>query len=137
MTGSNPLVKQTNTANVLLGTYVDGSYSGAGTVIDGVSVPNYQNGTFTPPSAPNQPQTVTYNFTAAQLAVLNSYIGGGDAARIAFGFDSDCHFYNDGIQFTMSATPPPPPVPEPATTLMGVACMVPILGSILGRRRKS
>ena len=133
----NPLVKQTNTTNIMLGTYVDGSFSGPGTLIDGVSVPNYQNGVFTPPSSPNQPETVTYNFNASQLVALNNYIQGGDVGRIAFGLDSDCHFFNDGVQFTMSSGGPQPVIPEPATTLAGIACVVPILGSIFGRRRRS
>ena len=131
---TNPLVKQGTTTNVMLGTYVDGSFSGAGTVIDGVTVPNYQTGTFTPPASPNQPQTVTYNFTPSQLAALNSYItgaGAGDAGRISLGFDSDCHFFNDGITLTLTS------VPEPGTAVAGLGCMLPILSSFFGRRRRS
>ena len=70
----NPLVSTANTSNILLGTYVDGSYSAAGTVIDGVTVPNYQTGTFTAPAATqagNSAETVTYNFNSLQLQKLN------------------------------------------------------------------
>ncbi|MEO8044903.1 MAG: hypothetical protein ABI674_08345 [Spartobacteria bacterium] len=47
----------------------------------------------------------TYNFTATQLQTLASYIANnGD---LAFGLDPDCHFFNDGINFTMTLTPVP------------------------------
>ena len=143
---TNPLRDTTapvNTNNILLGTYVDGSYSGSLGTVDGVAVPNY-NGTYTPPAgtqAANAAQTVTYNFNALQLQKLNEYISGGvsggDNGRIAFGFDSDCHFFNDGIEFTMISNVAPPPIPEPASALAGVACLVPILNSAFGRRRKA
>lgn len=51
----------------------------------------------------------TYNFTAANLAVLSQYILNG--GNIAFGFDPDCHYWNNGIVFTIItgnvATPEP------------------------------
>jgi hypothetical protein len=53
------------------------------------------------------PTTFTYNFTAAQLVALQSYIANG--GNIAFGLDPDCHFFNDGVKFTMS-------VPDGGTT---------------------
>ena len=142
---TNPLRDTTvpvNTNNILLGTYVDGSFASNLGTVDGVTVANY-NSTYTPPAATqatNAAQTVTYNFNALQLQKLNEYISGGvsggDNGRIAFGFDSDCHFFNDGIEFTMISDVAPPPVPEPATALAGVACLVPILNSAFGRRRK-
>jgi hypothetical protein len=53
-------------------------------------------------------QNFTYTFTAAQLTALAAYIAnGGD---IAFGIDPDCHFWNNGIVFTITtavATPEP------------------------------
>jgi hypothetical protein len=55
------------------------------------------------------PTTFTYNFTAAQLLALQSYIAhGGD---IAFGLDPDCHFFNDGVTFKITTT-----VPDTGTT---------------------
>ena len=45
------------------------------------------------------PTTYTYNFTAAQLAALQQYISNGK--NIAFGFDPDCHFWNNGVTFTI------------------------------------
>jgi hypothetical protein len=64
------------------------------------------------------PVTFTYNFTAAQLLALQSYIAnGGD---IAFGLDPDCHFFNDGVTFKITT------VPDTGTTaiLLGGAFVV-------------
>ncbi|CAN5380699.1 hypothetical protein BH20VER3_BH20VER3_17720 [soil metagenome] len=73
----------------------------------------------------------TINFTASQLQTLSAYIANGN--DLAFGLDPDCHFFNDGIKFTMSLTP----VPE-----MGALC--PIIGLLAAiafthilRRRRS
>jgi hypothetical protein len=52
-----------------------------------------------------------YTFTADQLKVLSAYFLNG--SDIAFGFDPDCHFWNDGISF--SFTTAPTATPEPAT----------------------
>jgi hypothetical protein len=61
----------------------------------------------------------TYTFTAAQLQALTNYINNGH--DIAFGFDPDCHFFNDGIIFTMNVVP----IPE-------VANILPIAGLLIG-----
>jgi hypothetical protein len=56
----------------------------------------------------------TWNFTGAQLEALAAYIlNGGD---LAFGFDPDCHFWNNGITFTYTTTPTPEPA---AMALLG------------------
>ncbi len=55
-----------------------------------------------------------YTFTADQLKVLSAYFLNG--SDIAFGFDPDCHFWNDGIAFTFTTTPNT--VPEPTTMLL-------------------
>jgi hypothetical protein len=47
----------------------------------------------------------TLNFTASQLQTLSAYIANGK--DIAFGLDPDCHFFNDGVTFTMTLTPVP------------------------------
>ena len=65
----------------------------------------------------------TLSLTDAQLATLTSYINnGGD---VALGFDPDCHFYNDGISFTLTTSP----IPEfssgiPVAGLVGVAVVI-------------
>jgi hypothetical protein len=46
------------------------------------------------------------------LNILSAYfMNGGD---FAFGFDPDCHFWNNGITLTLT-TCPPTATPEPAT----------------------
>jgi hypothetical protein len=60
---------------------------------------------------PTTPQTFNLAFTPAELAILATYISaGGD---FAWGFDADCHFWNNGITFTFTTAPTA--TPEPAT----------------------
>lgn len=58
------------------------------------------------------PETFVYTFTAEDLDVLSAFIANGD---VAFGLDPDCHFWNNGITFTITTSPNCEPVPEPAT----------------------
>ena len=50
------------------------------------------------------PVTWTYTFTPAQLAALRADIGNGN--NFALGFDPDCHFFNNGVQFTLDTRAP-------------------------------
>jgi hypothetical protein len=73
----------------------------------------------------------THTFTAAQLAALAAYIANGNS--LAFGFDSDCHFWNNGIVFTFQTGPAT--IPEPATmALLGTGLAS--AGFYLRRRRQ-
>jgi hypothetical protein len=60
------------------------------------------------------PVNFVYTFTADQLKVLSTYFLNG--SDIAFGFDPDCHFWNDGIAFSFTTTPNT--VPEPTTMVL-------------------
>lgn len=76
------------------------------------------------------PTTYTYTFTASQLTALTNYINSGN--DVAFGFDPECHFFNDGITFGMTFTP----VPEMASTIPAL-CLIVLATAIeiRGRRR--
>jgi hypothetical protein len=58
---------------------------------------------------PTTAQTFDLTLDAAQRAALASYVASG--GNFAWGFDSDCHFWNSGISFTFTtqgvATPEP------------------------------
>jgi hypothetical protein len=71
----------------------------------------------------------TYTFTAAQLQALTDYINSGH--DIAFGFDPDCHFFNDGIIFTMNVVP----IPEVAN-ILPIACLLAGALALEIRRRR-
>ena len=60
-------------------------------------------------------QDLTYSLDAAELAALATLSADGS---FGLGFDPDCHFYNNGIVFTIETTPQMDPVPEPATMML-------------------
>lgn len=73
----------------------------------------------------------TFNFSASQLQTLASYIANnGD---LAFGLDPDCHFFNDGVNFTMTLTP----VPEMAALYPIMSLLAAIAFTHILRRRRS
>jgi hypothetical protein len=83
---------------------------------------------------PNKAQNVTFNFNAAQLAVLQSYIntaGSAGWARFGFGLDPDCHYFNNGVSFNIITQRPP--VPEGGSTVLLLALG---FAGIALRRRK-
>ncbi len=73
----------------------------------------------------------TINFSPTQLQTLATYIANGN--DIAFGLDPDCHFFNDGVNFTMTLTP----VPE-MSGLYPIIGLVTAIGmtQLLRRRRQ-
>jgi len=63
---------------------------------------------------PNPSEDWSHTFTSAEIASLTSY---SSDSRFGFGFDPDCHYYNDGICFRITTSR----TPEPATmSLLGL-----------------
>ncbi len=67
--------------------------------------------------APNPAEDWTYQFTSSQIATLVSYLANGS---VGFGFDPDCHYYNDGVTFSIQTRTN---VPEPSSLLMAAMSM--------------
>ncbi|MDQ6624510.1 MAG: VPDSG-CTERM sorting domain-containing protein [Verrucomicrobiota bacterium] len=72
----------------------------------------------------------TITFSAAQIAILQNYISHGN--DIAFGLDPDCHYYNDGIRFTIT-TGSTAAVPDSGSTALLLALALPAF-AVLRRR---
>ncbi|MEW6379913.1 MAG: hypothetical protein AB1611_09945 [bacterium] len=75
----------------------------------------------------NPPEDWRYVFTAAQLDIFKDYAGNG---IWGLGLDPDCHYYNDGITFTVETAPVPTPLPS--NWLLFLAGLV----GLAGTRRK-
>ena len=73
----------------------------------------------------NPAEDFTYNFSASEINLLNSYISNGGVFGI--GLDPDCRYYNDGITLCYETDT----IPEPATI-----AMLSIGSLILIRRKK-
>jgi hypothetical protein len=52
-----------------------------------------------------KPQDLVYVFSNDDVAALAGYLADG---RAGLGFDPDCHFFNDGVELTLTYTPEPP-----------------------------
>ncbi len=69
---------------------------------------------------------LTYNFTPTNLVTLASYLEDGN---FGLGFDPDCHFYNNGITFTVETSAVPIPG---AIWLLGSG----LIGLLIRRKRR-
>jgi hypothetical protein len=58
-------------------------------------------------------RTFSVDFSNTLLDTLKTY---GADGKIALGFDPDCHFYDNGVEFTVTTTPV---VPVPGAILLG------------------
>lgn len=65
---------------------------------------------FTWDNLPDYAQDRTYSLTDEQMYIFMTYVSDGN---IGFGFDPDCHFYNNGVTLRAQTV-----VPEPATLLL-------------------
>ena len=56
---------------------------------------------------------VVYNFDDSLIGILTTYVGD---SSFGFGMDPDCHYYNEGITFSIETEQTP--VPEPGTMML-------------------
>lgn len=69
--------------------------------------------------------------------LMNSYLfnAEGPEGAIGFGFDPDCHYYNNGVRLVLETAIPEDEVPEPSTiSLLGLGGLTLLLG--LRKRNK-
>lgn len=96
----------TNFAGVLA--YWDGETPGNALAGQGVEL------SVSPLSFPySPPQNYSYTLNASELAIFASYAADG---FFGFGFDPDCHYWNDGITLTVNTASAP--IPEPSTMIL-------------------
>lgn len=69
---------------------------------------------------------LTINFNASQLSTLVSYINNStpsNKAVFGFGFDADCHYYNDGVCFEITTAPQSVPDSGASAMLLGMSLL--------------
>jgi hypothetical protein len=80
------------------------------------------------------PVTWTYTFTAAQVAALRSDIANG--SNFALGFDPDCHFFNNGVQMTMTTRGAATPDTGSTLVMFGTTAALMLSAATWSNRRK-
>jgi hypothetical protein len=71
-------------------------------------------------------------FTFSQLNLLPTLTNYASDGNFGFGIDPDCHYYNDGIDFTIT-TEPNPLIPEPLT-ILGLSLGIGAVATYVRRR---
>jgi hypothetical protein len=109
----------TNSSPAPISDYFAGSASGL--IAAGTAKTKLTEASFT-----TTPVNWSYTFDSYELGKLNQYIAASTVHTIALGFDPDCHYFNNGICFTIGygGSPGPSPIPE-------VSAFAPI-GGVLG-----
>lgn len=65
------------------------------------------------------------------LGLLDTFKTYAADGRAGFGFDPDCHYWNEGVRFNVTTTA----VPEPSSIVLILTGAIPALGMALRRRR--
>jgi hypothetical protein len=74
------------------------------------------------------------NFSASQLTALKNYVASapsGGSANFGFGFDPDCHYFNDGVTFQITTQS----VPDGGSTIALLGTSLLALGFLASRRQ--
>lgn len=79
----------------------------------------------------------TYTFTLSNLIALNQYFQ--NDGKLGLGFDADCHYYNDGVQFKVNyeisqLINPNSAVPEPNAMIGSLAFGITLAGLLVRKR---